>query len=316
MGSLLSPEHQVEAAEEAPHAGVAAAAGADGVVLEGVGEAEVGVLALEVAAPLGERDEVLGIFHVVLILEVDLAYAGLVGVAGDGLVGDADGDPDGALLGALADHLHDPDLVGVGDGEALAGGGVAVLVHQVGHDVDGLAGGPGALQGDVDERAVVDDAPAGGVDELGQAAPGGLGDDELVLVHVAHHIISMCHFGDLAHVLAGIPVDDLAHGAGLVVGGGLVVEGAVEGVRVGGVGDHGGAVLGGLLAGYEVGAGVGPGGGEHGAQPQGRGQCEILRYHRVRLIFIISGTKVVHFGRMCKRRLHMSETLSTFAAVH
>ena len=52
-----------------------------------------------------------------------------------------------------------------------------------------------------------------------------------------------------------VPVVDGAHGTGLVVGSGLVVQLAVQRVAVGGVGNHCRAVVGGAFGGDEAGAG-------------------------------------------------------------
>ena len=140
----------------------------------------------------------------------ELGDAGLVGVAADVAVGDAAGHPHGTvgvfvfqLLGqvgfdgalAFADEFEDPHLVGVGDGEALALAVVGVVAHEAGEDLDGLAGVLGALEGEVDERAVVDAA----LNLLGQllaAAVGGLADGQLVLVHVAHDAVGVTPPGE------------------------------------------------------------------------------------------------------------------------
>ena len=53
--------------------------------------------------------------------------------------------------------------------------------------------------------------------------PGALGDGEAVLVHVAGAGIGMGRLGYVAEVAARVPVAHLAHFAGGVVGGGLLV---------------------------------------------------------------------------------------------
>ena len=71
-----------------------------------------------------------------------------IGVGADAVVGDAQGDPDGPFPTLpFADDLHDPRIIGVTDGDAFAATIVAVLLHQLGHALDGLAGVGGALQG-------------------------------------------------------------------------------------------------------------------------------------------------------------------------
>ncbi len=142
---------------------------------------------------------------------------------------------------------------------------VGILAHEAGEDEDGLAGVLGALEGEVDVGAVVDAAFNLGGQFLA-AAVGGLADGELPLVHVAHDAVGMGHLGNLDELLAAVPVDDLVHGAGGIVGGGAVVELAIEGVAVGGVGNHGAAVLGGAFGEEEIGAGV------RGERGEGKGE--------------------------------------------
>ena len=82
--------------------------------------------------------------------------ATLIGMSSNGIVGDAYGHPDGALLRlravrTAAHHLEHPGLVGVGDREGLALGIIAILLYQRGHQLQGLTGGLGTLKGDVDQ---------------------------------------------------------------------------------------------------------------------------------------------------------------------
>ena len=72
-------------------------------------------------------------------------------------LGNARRDPDDSLLaGALADQLHDPGFVLVGDRERLARAAVAVLLAQGIDDRDGLAGRLRPLQGQEHEAVVVE----------------------------------------------------------------------------------------------------------------------------------------------------------------
>ena len=124
----------------------------------------------------------------------------------NGPVGDAAGHPDDALLHvhavlhvhSLADEFHDPGFALVGNGEGFALGGVAVAVCKFHDDVDGLTGGFCTLERDIDEGAVVDSALL--VFKFGTAAPGGLSDDDLVLVHVANGLVGMGNLLYLANV--------------------------------------------------------------------------------------------------------------------
>ena len=153
-------------------------------------------------------------------------------------VGDAQGYPDDSLVAvlpvahvhSLAHEVHDPCLVLVYDGEGLPFAVVAVFICEVGHDLDGLPGCPGPLEGDVDHRAVVHCSVL--VHEVFAASPGGFADGDLVLVHVPYGLEGVVHLRDLAEVAVGVPVIDLEHGAGLPVCGRAEVEFAVEHMRI------------------------------------------------------------------------------------
>ena len=242
--------------EEAPHACVAEAAARE--VGEGVGvlPREVGVLAREPSHLASIGDDVLRVDDVLLVLHVELAYAALVGMGAYSIVGDTHSHPHNAL-GALASalHLHDPRLIGVADGECLALGAVAILLHERSHHADGLACRLGALQSHVDERAIVEDAR--GVDHLLASAIGGLGDGELKLVDVAYHVVGDGSLGYFAMILSRVPIVDLAHRALRVGACWIVAEVAEHAVVVGVVGHHHRAVDTRLLAHDIVGAGRG-----------------------------------------------------------
>ncbi|MBQ5434966.1 MAG: PD40 domain-containing protein, partial [Bacteroidales bacterium] len=242
-----------EDAEGRPGAGFAAAEGVVAGRGVGVAEAEVLILAGEEAHLPGEADHVGRIDAVVGIVEREMVDAAAVGVGRDFSVGDADGHPDRAFLFAFADDFHDPGLFRVGDRERLAFGGVAVFGQQVADRGDGFPGGAGALEREVDQRAVVDQAV--GIGQPFAAAEGGLADDELVFIDVAGHLERMRNLRDAAQVAAAVPVVNIGHCAGRPVGGGPVIELSVELVGVGQVTDHAGAVGGGALGYDDVGAG-------------------------------------------------------------
>ena len=261
--------------EHSPHAQVAEAGAIEGDGVVDIGERELLIGAVIKLHVLGKLDDVVGIDAVDLgvfqelvdVLEGDasLAFsgsqreggnAGLVGVTADIAVGDATGHPHGAFVSlALANHLEDPHLFGVADAERLALADVAVVGHQLAHALDGFAGGLGALQGDVNQAAVVDDALA--FPEAFEAAVGRLADSQLVFVHVADHVIGMCHFGDLAAIHATVPVVDVAHGACRPVGGGIMIKFAIEHMAVGGIADHAGSIGRSAFGNQEVSAGIG-----------------------------------------------------------
>ena len=277
----------VAAVEEGPHAGFAAAGGAEIDGRVGVAEAELcirGLFGIGGIEPFqsGEGDDVVGIDGLdagqedlveflagdggLAVAQREGGDARLVGVSADVAVGDAAGHPYGAVapafdhlalgvkhLLALADELHNPGLLGINDGEGLALGGVAVGVHQLGNDLDGLAGVLGALQGNVNQGAVVDHPLA--LFQFLDAAVGGLADGQLPLVHVADNRVGVRHLRDLAEQLARVPLDDIHHRAGGIVLGRAVVKFTVKLVRVGGVGDEAGTVPAGAFRDNEVGAG-------------------------------------------------------------
>ena len=275
-----------EDVEGAPDAGVAAADRAEIGRAIGLLEAEFLVGTVEITLAAGEGDDILRIQAVVGIVQGEGADAGLVGVGADGPVRHAEGHPHDALVDIdavphvhpLADEFHDPGLVLVGDGEGLAFGGIAVFVRQVHDDGNRLPGGRGPLQGDVDEGTVVDAAPA--VHQFLAAAPGGLGDDDLLLVHVAHGLEGVGDLVDVAEVLPAVPVMHLEHGAGLPVRGGVIVQFAEEVMRVRRIGDQGGAVLAGALGDDDIRAGIAF---QRGNQEKKRGKDEgqVRFMHRI-----------------------------------
>ena len=224
-------------------------------------EAELTVQTVEIALAAGEGNDVGSIETVVGVIEGELADACLIGVGADGTVGDAHGHPHDALLGihpvldvhALADEFHDPGLVLVRDGESFSFGGIAVGVGQVYNDINGFAGRLGALQGNVDERAVINSASL--VLKFRTAAPGGFRNDELELVHVTYGLVGMGNLLDFTQITVGIPLVNGKHTACLPVAGRLVIQLTEESVRVGSIGNQHRAVPRGAAGDNYVGAG-------------------------------------------------------------
>ena len=216
----------------------------------------------------------------------ELPNTAQVGVGGDAVVGDAQGHPYGAFAsGTFAHHLHDPRLVGVADGDALAGGVVAVAFHQFGHAADGLAGRRGALKGQAHEAEVVEQAV--GVLQFQASVKGALYDGHLPFVHESHHVISIFHLFDKLVVVRGTPAVDGYLLAGGVAPGGGVEEGAREAEAVAVVGADDAPVGGGFLAHNQVGAGLGLKDGGHGGQQYQKGLFHLL-FLRVYCCFTIS----------------------------
>ena len=220
---------------------------------------------LAVAQFAKARDDVGRVEAVVLVVEGELMDAAVVGMGGDAVVGHAHGHPDGsAHAGAFAYHLHNPHFVGIGDGEGLTAAVIAVFLHQLGHDLDGLAGVARALEGEVDEAAIVDDAQR--VNQLGASAEGGLADGQLEFVHVADDAVRLAGLFNLAQVLACVPLVDVNHRPLRIDPGGIVVQLAEQPVGVGRIRHDGGAVRRSVLAHNQVGAGGGVRG--HGRRQQ------------------------------------------------
>ena len=238
-----------ETVEEAPHAGLAVTAARE--VGSGVGGivAEVGILTLKPTHVAGIAHHIVradhqighgllaidGIFlqqilhlhlHVTAIEE--LRDTALVSVGSNGIVGDADSHPNGAAcllraVGAAAHHFKHPRLILISHRERLALGIIAVLSHQRCHDLQGLTSCLRTLEGDVNERAVVDDTC--GVGHFLTASEGGLTDGYLPLVAIADHIISLWRLSNLTQILVCVPLEHFPHLTSLMPGSRIVVEG-------------------------------------------------------------------------------------------
>ena len=162
--------------------------------------------------------------------------------------------PYGAFLPlSFAGDVEEPYLVGVGQREGLAAVGIAVGGHEVGHHADGLAAVAGALQGEIDEVAVVN-ALGVALAEGCDSAPGGLAHGELVLVDETYYAVGERGLRDVDLVLEAAVVVKAEHLACGMGAAGVEAQLSVAGVAVGGVGDHGAAVGSGPPAEEEIGA--------------------------------------------------------------
>ena len=123
------------------------------------------------------------------------------------------------------------------------------------HHADGFASGLGALESERHERHIVDAAHGILRPEFFATAESRFGDGELVLVDVAHHIISVGCLGNFAEGLVGVAVYDFAHRTGRMLAGRIVEQAAVHAVGVGTVSDETLSVLRGFLAYQQIGAG-------------------------------------------------------------
>ena len=180
--------------------------------------------------------------------------AALVGMRADHAVGDADRYPDSAFLLTFAHDLEDPALVLVSNRKALAFRAIAIGLHEFVDNLDRFAGRASALQCDIDQRTVVDDAVL--ILQVRTAAKCGLHDDELMLIHVAHSLVRVGNLGDLATVKAAVPVVYVEQRPGRMIGGGTKIKLSEKLVGIGGVGYHAGTIGGGSLGYDDIGAGV------------------------------------------------------------
>ena len=236
-----------EMIEEAPHAGLAVAASAKVGSSVGRIKREILVLSAEEALLAGKLDDILRVEHVLLVLQVKRSDAALVGMSADSIVRNADGHPNGTRAPrALANHLHNPRLVGVADSEGLAFRIISVLLHQRRHHLDSLAGSLGALQSEIHQRAIVDDARR--IHQLFATAKGSLADAHLVFVDVADYIISNGCLRNLPVTLVRIVVDNAAHLALSMRACRIVAEPGKHTIVVGIIGAHHRPVLTGILA--------------------------------------------------------------------
>ena len=212
-----------EMIEEAPHTCLAVAAAREirfGVSLI---PREIGVLSREPPHLAGIFHHILGVEHVFLVFHIESRDTALVGMGTNGIVGNADGHPHRTLApGPHTHHLHDPSFIGIADGESLTLGIVAISLDQVGHHADRLTSRFRPLQGDIDQRAIVEDS--GRIDHLLPTAVSGLADSHLILVDIADDIISLRSLRYLAMILVGIPIIDLTHRARCMLPGRVMAE--------------------------------------------------------------------------------------------
>ena len=174
----------------------------------------------------------------------------------NGIVGNTDSHPDRALLRfltirATAHHLKHPSLVRIGHREGLTLRVIAVLLYELRHDLQGLTGSLGTLEGDINQRTVVDDTC--GISHFLTASEGGLANSDLPLVGIANHIPGLSSLSNLTQVLVGVPFVHLTHIAWLMLGGGIVIEGHEGAERVCVVGDEDRAVGTGFLTHNKIG---------------------------------------------------------------
>ena len=97
---------------------------------------EILVHTVKIALLACKGDDVGGVHTVLLVVHVALMNAALVGMIRDTIIGHADSHPYvTAHTGSLANHLHNPDFVGVGNRERLAAAVITVFMESGGAGV-------------------------------------------------------------------------------------------------------------------------------------------------------------------------------------
>ena len=227
--------HVLMVIEERPYTGLAVAAAAE----IGLG---ISHLPVEVLVFTSEPTHLAGVLNHVLRVD-DLGIvaghntnAALIGVARNGIVGNADGAPHDSSILASALHLHDPGLVGVAEREGLSLRAVAIGLGQGCHHLDGLAGRLRALQSKIDERPIID--AAFGIDHLLTTAICSLANGHLIFIDVSDDIVGLFSLRNLSDVFVAVPVHDVAHRAFGMSGGGVVAEANEHAVVIGIVSTH------------------------------------------------------------------------------
>ena len=271
LGAAQQPEGRPHACLASPQA-----APIGGAI--GIAEAEFRVAAAEETFLPCEGNHVGRIEAVLRVVEREMVDAALVRVRANHSVGNAHRYPDGAFLLAFAHDLKDPALFLVGDGKALALRAIAIFLDQLVHHADRFAGRAGALQRHIDQRTVVDDAVF--VLQMGTAAEGGLHNDELVLVHIAHRLVGMGHLGDLAAVVSAVPVVDIEQGTRRMVGGRTEIQFSVKLVGISRIGYHTRTIGRSALGHDHIGAGICGGTAQRQQEQAGRQSCQSSHSHK------------------------------------
>ena len=196
------------------------------------------------------------------VVKRESADAGLVGVGADISVRHSAGHPDYAFVGVPAIHhtgslsyeFHNPHLVPVGNRKALAFGIVSVFICKRDNYLDCLTSACCSFQSYVDKGAIVHNSC--GIPEFGTASIGGLGDNQLLFIHIAHSLVGERSFRDASEKFSGIPFHHISECASVVVAPCSEVEFPEELVGVGCVGNQAGPVFAGPLGYENVGAGI------------------------------------------------------------
>ena len=178
-------------------------------------------------------------------------------MATDTIVGYTNSNPYGTLTTrSLAYHIHYPHLVGVCNREALALAAIAILLDQLCHNGNSLAGSFGTLQGNVHQTAIIEHT-SGSITEFLTTAIGGLMNGKLMLVHQANNGIGFLCLGNLSQIVIALVMIKGTHLTFLVLSTRKEIHIAVCSIVITTIRDNDTAVLAGFLAYDKVGASFG-----------------------------------------------------------
>ena len=137
---------------------------------------------------------------------------------------------------AFAYHLHNPNFIGVGDGEALTRTVITIFLHQVCHHFDGLTGCAAALQTQIYQTAIVYQSCR--VYQFGTSAKRRFCDSHLILIDVADDIISLCGLRYLPQELVCVPVTNIHHLSRRMFTCRIVTQMTEHAIRIGRISDQ------------------------------------------------------------------------------
>ena len=134
----------------------------------------------------------------------------MVSVRTNGIIGNTNGYPDSTFATrSLSHHLHNPRLIGVADGESFACRIIAVGINQRGHYANSLASSFAALQGQINQRTVINQS--GCISHFFASTVGGFANAHLILINIANNVVSFGGFGNFTEILTTVPIVNLAH---------------------------------------------------------------------------------------------------------
>ncbi len=181
------------------------------------------------------------------------ADATQVGVGTDAVVGNAQSHPDSAIPPLpFADNLHNPRLVRVTDGDALATAVVTILFHKLRHAFDSLTSRRRALERQSHETEIIQQPVR--VLQFQTAVESALHNGQLSLVHQSHHIVCVLYLIDIHSIMTWPPAVDGDFLAWFMATGRREEQRPCETEAVAVVATHHATVFGSLLPDNQIGA--------------------------------------------------------------